>query len=199
MSPTASIPAKDRPFFEVMAQVAFCNPFSEERAALDAQLVGHPVDVFAEKHPEKLTRVISEHISRLEARGLADVRKYGARDRPLMQTVFLFECFHRFCDDIDWLIADQIKLAGESAPVNFADDILALMRRRGIGANEAARFFSILYQLRRAFHFIVRGLIGQSNCMKEFRRHLWQNVFTQEVQLYDRYLWNRMEDFSTLL
>ncbi len=116
-----------------------------------------------------------------------------------MQTVFLFECFHRFCDDLDRLILDQIKAGTESVSVKFAEDLLAWLRSRGIEAEESLRFISILYQLRRAFHFIVRGLIGQSACMKEFRRRLWQNVFTQEVRLYDRYLWNRMEDFSTLL
>lgn len=73
------------------------------------------------------------------------------------------------------------------------------MRERGISAAESVRFFSIFYQLRRAFHFIVRGLIGKSASMQELRRHLWQNVFTREVRLYERYLWNRMEDFSTLL
>ena len=84
-------------------------------------------------------------------------------------------------------------------PVKFAGELLGRMRRRGIGAAESVRFFAIFYQLRRAYYFIVRGLIGQSPCMREFRRHLWQNVFTREVRLYERYLWNRMEDFSTLL
>jgi DNA-binding NtrC family response regulator len=198
MATLARIESVDREFFELIARIAFCNPFSEERPTLDAKIVGHAVDVFSESHPEELSQAISTHIGKLEAKGLADVRKYGARDRELMQTVFLFECFHRFCDDLDQLIAEQLKLGAESASVKFAGDILARMRGRGIGAEESMRFFAVLYQLRRAFHFIVRGLIGQSSCMKEFRRHLWQNVFTQEVRLYDRYLWNRMEDFSTL-
>ena len=116
-----------------------------------------------------------------------------------MQTVFLFELFHVFCRAIDQLILDQVKLGDQSVPVKFAGELLARMRRRGIGAAESVRFFAIFYQLRRAYHFIVRGLIGQSPCMREFRRHLWQNVFTREVRLYERYLWDRMEDFSTLL
>jgi len=188
-----------RQFFELVAQIAFCNPFSKERPELDARLVGHAVDVFSEKHPEELTRAMSEQIGKLEKQGLADMRKFSGQDRGLMQTVFLFECFHQFCDDIDRLIAEQLTAGMQSVPVKFAAEILGWMRRRGIGAEESVRFFAVFYQLRRAFHFIVRGLIGQSECMKEFRRHLWQNVFTQEVQLYDRYLWNRMEDFSTLL
>src|SRR5207342_3171077 len=46
---------------------------------------------------------------------------------------------------------------------------------------------------------IVHGLIGQSPCLKELCRHLWNNIFTHDIRWYDRYLWNRMEDFSTLL
>jgi len=198
MATEVRIEPSDREFFEIVFQIAFCNPFSEHRLELDAKILGHPVGP-AEEHLDEFSAVISARLKKLEARGQADVRQYSGADRDLMQTVFLFEIYHRCCRDFDQLILDQVKLGDTSAPVKFASDALSRMRQRGVGAAESARYFAIFYQLRRAYHFIVRGLIGQSACMQEFRRHLWNSVFTQDVRLYDRYLWNRMEDFSTLL
>jgi DNA-binding NtrC family response regulator len=199
MAPRAQIEAADREFFSVVAQTAFCNPFSEQRTELDTRILGHPAEPYSEAHLDEMTQVISRRVQELEARGLADVRKYSAADRDLMQTVFLFEIFHVSCRAFDQLILDQVKLGAQPAPVKFAGEVLGQMRRRGIEAAEALRFFSIFYQMRRAYYFIVRGLVGHSPSMREFRRRLWQNVFTQEVRLYERYLWDRMEDFSTLL
>jgi DNA-binding NtrC family response regulator len=199
MGTSIVIAPADRQFFELIARTAFCNPFSPERSELDAKIVGHSVDVFSDVHVDELTRVIVSRVQKLESEGKADVRKYPATDRRLMQTVFLFELYHQYYRHFDQLILEQVRHGAQSTPVKFASEALAQMRHRGISAADAVRFFAIFYQLRRAFYFIVRSLIGESACMREFRRHLWQNVFTQEVQLYERYLWNRMEDFSTLL
>lgn len=199
MANTAKLDSSEREFFEVVFQIAFCNPFSEQRLKLDAKLLGHPVGRSPEEHLNEFSSLITARVQKLESQGRSDVRQYAAADRDLVRTVLLFETYHQFCRDFDQLILDQVKLGAQSAPVKFADDALARMRRRGIGAVESARYFAIFYQLRRAYHFIIRGLIGHSPCMQEFRRHLWNSVFTQDVRLYDRYLWNRMEDFSTLL
>jgi DNA-binding NtrC family response regulator len=193
------ISPSDREFFELIARIAFCNPFTDERPALDARIVGHRVELFAEAHLDEMTQIISARVQKLKERGVADVRKYSATDRALMQIVFLFEIYHQFYDEFDKLILDQVRLGTEPAPVRFASEVLERMRRRGIAAEEAVRFFGFFYQLRRGFYFIARGLIGQSRSMKEFRRHLFQNVFTEDIRVYERYLWNQMEDFSTLL
>jgi transcriptional regulator with PAS, ATPase and Fis domain len=183
MAATARLQPFDREFFEVVSQIAFCNPFSEHRLELDAKILGHPTGRSPEEHLDEFSSVISARVQKLEAQGLADVRRYAGADRELMQTAFLFETYHQFCRDFDQVILDQVRLGAQSAPVRFAGNALTQMRRRGIGAAESARYFAIFYQLRRAYHFIVRGLVGRSPCMQEFRRHLW----------------NSMEDFSTLL
>ena len=199
MATTAKVNARDRDFFQTVFETAFCNPFSEQRAQLDTKLIGHAIEPFHELHLAEIRDAVCARVRRLEAAGLADIRRYAAAERPLMQIVFLFETFHLHYLDFDELIRDQLRLGAQSAPVRFADTALAQMRRRGIGSTAAVRYFSIFYQLRRAFHFIVRGLVGRSPCMCELRRHLWNSVFTQDMHRYDRYLWDRMEDFSTLL
>jgi DNA-binding NtrC family response regulator len=199
MASITRIPPGDREFFELIARIAFCNPFTDERPALDARIVGHPVELFAEAHLDEMTQIISARVQKLEEQGMADVRKYSVSDRALMQIVFLFEIYHQFYREFDQLILDQVRLGADPAPVGFAAEVLQRMRRRGIAGEEALRFLAFFYQLRRGFYFIARGLIGQSRSMKEFRRHLFQNVFTEDIRVYERCLWNRMEDFSTLL
>jgi hypothetical protein len=185
-------------FFDLVAQVAGSNPFEETYLDLQSQISGN-VTATEEEQDKLVLERVRERVQKLETEGTANVKLYADADRDRVREGFLYDAFQRYYPAFDQLIADQIKAGEASAPVPFADDVLSLLARRGFGAEEARRYFAVFYQLRRAYFFIDRGLTGRSASMKELRRRLWNNVFTHDLRLYERHLWNRMEDFSTLL
>jgi DNA-binding NtrC family response regulator len=83
--------------------------------------------------------------------------------------------------------------------VPFADDLIAELVRSGFPEERAIHYFVMFFQLRRAFYFILGSLAGECESMRRLRQALWNNVFTHDMRGYDAALWNRMEDFSTLL
>ena len=198
MPATATLSAKDREFFQWVSAAAFTNPFSPQRLEVDQKILNRTFRDESER-AEFLKHAVSARVEKLADDGLADVRRFSGEERELMRNAFLFEAYHVFFAQLDELIVAQEAAGDAPAKVTFADAALGLLARRGFSAEEARRFLAIFYQVRRAFYFIVQGLIGESDCMKSFRRHLWNNVFTHDIRWYDRYLWNRMEDFSTLL
>ncbi len=199
MAGDALLSASDREFFELVSRAAFTNPFSDEWLGFDVNIAGCPPNTPHEERRALVKRNLSDRLRKLEAEGTAEIRRYPAESRYQMQSAFLFDVFMQFNDVFDRLILDQIKAGDRPCLVSFAQDALARLARRGFTAVEAERYFAIFYQLRRAYFFIGHGFIGQSPCMKQLRLHLWDNVFTHDIRWYDRYLWNRMEDFSTLL
>src|SRR6266566_9244613 len=158
MSGKTKFGLSEREFWRWVSGAAFANPFSARRLELDLKIAGRFKD--EAERAEFLRRAVSERVQKLESQGRADLRSYAGQERELMRNVFLFEVFHRFYDKLDQLIVDQIN--GGDAPVRagFAADALALLTRRGFPPEEAVRFFGIFFQLRRAYFFILNGLIG---------------------------------------
>lgn len=69
----------------------------------------------------------------------------------------------------------------------------------GFSEERAARYFAFIFHLRRAFYFIHGSLAGESESMRRLREALRNNIVTHDMRGYESGLWNRMEDFSTLL
>lgn len=187
----------DRRFFSLVEEAAFANPFGVQRSNLDAAITDSSGD-----DPEWIARMLHKVGTRLHALGgnaKLDVRSFAGEDRELVEHSVLFEVFHRFLVPLDHLIEAQDTAGDTPLRVAFADDFLQALEARGFDAARSQRLFELCYQMRRAYHFIARGLIGKSACMRKLREELWRAVFTRDIRSYERHLWNRMEDFSTLI
>jgi hypothetical protein len=195
----ARLDPTEREAFHLLARAAFANPFGEERAKLDLEIAGAAGPVSRDGRLELLLPRLAAWLQKLEASGRADVRAYGGEEREVLETVFLFDAYYQASAPFDALIQRQLESGDEPCPVPFAREMLALLRRRGFAPDEARRHFALLYQLRRAYYFIGRELIGRSPCMKQLRRQLWNAVVTHDIRSYARFLAGRMEEFSTLL
>jgi DNA-binding NtrC family response regulator len=194
-----SISSEDMAFFRQVERAAFANPFSEERARADLTISGAAAGIGADDRIARMIATVRERVARLESRDLADIGACDASQRGSLGVALLFDAFHRYLDAFDRHIVDQEQAGDRPLAVPFAVEALALLRGRGFTTAAARHFFGIFYQLRRAYYFIARALPGRSPAMADVRRRLWSNVFTADLHRYERYLWNRMEDFSTLL
>jgi hypothetical protein len=189
----------EREFFRVVHEAVFSNPFSGERQELSSQIAGvstkaQPEDFLLQAHAK-----VQKLVAQLESKQKTDLRLYPKKDRRLLQSAFLYETYRRFVDDFDLLIQEQIRVGDTPCPVPFAKEAFSLLSRRGFTTEEALRFFAFFYQLRRSYYFIHHSLSGQTPSMRELHCRLWSNLFTFNAHWYEDFLWNRMEDFSTLL
>jgi len=192
----------DRRFFGAVAEIIFANPFDDVRAEVRALVPGAPARAGSaiDAHPfGDMVPAVEERLETLEAAGIRGIGDVAARDQELFGYALLFRVYHHNADNFDALIARQLEGGDEPVPTPFADEILAALGACGFGDDEALRYLALFYQLRRAYYFIADSLLGDSPSMGRLRHALWNNVFTSDIRTYVNHLWNRMEDFSTLM
>jgi sigma-54 dependent transcriptional regulator, flagellar regulatory protein len=192
--------ADDRQFFTALAGIIFSNPFDDVRADISALVPGAERSTGASDHPfGGMLPALEERLAALAAAGVNSAKDVAARDREPFRYALLFRVYHHYVDHLDALIAEQLSRGDEPAATPFADDLLAELGACGFNTDEAVRYMALFYQLRRAYYFIADSLLGDSPAMGRLRHALWNNVFTVDVRIYEKHLWNRMEDFSTLM
>jgi transcriptional regulator with AAA-type ATPase domain len=190
--------ALDRQFFGALADVVFGNPFTAKRDQLIVRLApgAPPGDLISDR--EALARVVASKLEPLLRDGGAALQRLNAEERQVVAPALLYVGYHRAVPHFDALIDKQADRS-EPLPVPFGDELIGGLVRNGFDEERAARYFALHYQLRRGFYFIHRSLAGRSESMRRLREALWNNIFTHDMRGFDAALWNRMEDFSTLL
>ena len=189
----------DREFFSALADVVFGNPFSAKRDELIVRLAPDAPLGDLTSDREALARVVGSRLAPWLREGAPALRRLGAEDRRLLEPAFLYVCYHRCVPQLDALIERQAAQGGAPLAVPFADEAIAELVQSDFPEERAVRLFAFYFQLRRAFYFIHRSLAGECESMRRLREALWNNIFTHDMRGYEAALWNRMEDFSTLL
>jgi MoxR-like ATPase len=193
------IPEQDREFFVTLADVVYGNPFSLRRAELVARLFAGetPGDPITDR--ESLSRLVAPRLAPYLRAGLPDIGGMAEDDRRLLEPVFLYLCYHRTVPHLDTLIEQQVREGGEPLPVAGAEESIGELVRMGFARERATRYYALFFQIRRGFYFIYRSLAGECDSMRRLREALWSNIFTHDMRGFESALWNRMEDFSTLV
>ena len=193
------ISAADRAFFADVARVVYENPFSTQRAERIVRLAPGAVLGDLTNDPRALYRVVWPRVEPLVRAGPAAIAALSAEDKRLVEPTFLYVCFHRAVPHLDALINQQAAQGGEPLPVAFSEEVIGDFMRCGFSEERARRYFSLIFQMRRGFLFIEGDLRGACDSMRALREALWNNIFTHDMRGFEAALWNRMEDFSTLL
>ncbi len=175
-------------FFEWVRQFGFINPFSEARRQLDRELRQR---YGSAKEP------LAWAVAQTQAQLANAPAPENDHQRGLEEHAHIFIAFFSYYTEIDEYL--QRTLRGEDPEPLFAGEVWVRLRHGGISVERAKHILELLFQMRRAYFFIDRWLIGKAPCMRDVREALWNSIFSYDVTRYERFLWERMEDFSTIL
>jgi DNA-binding NtrC family response regulator len=85
---------------------------------------------------------------------------------------------------------------------SFRQDHVRLLEALGLAPpaeGDTAHLFACFFQVRRAFHHIIRFIVGGTMVAARLRAAVWQSIFSHDMRRYRRALYDRMSDFSTLV
>lgn len=189
--------AEDRAFFSKVSTSMFANPFSHRREAQDGEIVGLGHD--PARRPEIMKRLCAMIAKRLDGLGpRADLTKLTGRDAEIALHALLFWAMHDRWEDFTALdVRSRRSPEAEAAP--FVNDLIRELMSYGIAHVQALRYVGVFYQIHRAYVAIGQGLKGQAEGMRRIRERLWMNVFTYDLELYFKTLWDRLDQFSVFL
>ncbi len=179
-----------------LAQLHRVNPFSLERERVENAALGQRARRGDNQAAlEELAVDLAEHMAMQLARGQRPVDD----ERALYREVVVLTLFDRCALALDELIDGKQKKA--TAYAGFLADWHRFFAAADVDAplETPARLFALFFQLRRAYHFIFRFILGPSAPTSALRAAIWRSIFTVDPARYRRALVGRMHEVPTLI
>jgi transcriptional regulator with AAA-type ATPase domain len=205
---------EDRHFLEIVAKVSYANPFLAERIDYERLALGTEFDESQanwnllgddpETHQAN-TRQIAERAYSIVA-GVQQQLKKGTAAKPselqLYEDTVLFLLYYYYAQRFKSSILNpQAEQSYEyfNEFVHYWRHFFKHPNKNLPSPKEAVHIFACFFQVRRAFYFIFRAIIGRSSVAANLRAMVWNSIFTHDMRRYRRTFYRRMGDFSTLI
>jgi transcriptional regulator with AAA-type ATPase domain len=214
----ALISSDDLQFAEAISQLAYCNPFQQQRAQLEKEILAAdyidcrvdsrtPGDPHEHPNLPALLSRCSDLLQRVHAAHEASrgKSKIAPRERTLYEDVLLFLVYHQVRRELDGVHLREAP-GPRVTPRALYETLSGAVDRFALGAAhhaelmaELPHIFAGFYQIRRAFHNIFHYILGVSRASIELRSQVWESIFTHDTRRYRTLLYARMADFASLI
>lgn len=203
---------------EAFGRLVHCNPFLPERIECERQVLGDDFvaadAVWNISHTMRGTRpnigALQERAERLASlirAQLASGEAFAPSRLRAYEDLCLYVLYYRYHDRTKSMLESS---ADATRPIeffrDFQRDLLHFFQidgKRGAVSlavqRDAAHVFALLYQIRRAFFHVFNFVVGGSMAAAKLRADIWQSTFTHDMRRYQRTLFSRMGDFTTLI
>jgi hypothetical protein len=204
----------DRVFLESVARLNYVNPFLSERIDCERKALGVDFDEskanwnllgdgpeFQQVNTAKIMEKAYAVITKINKQ-LREGTQATSDELELYEDTGLFLLYHvyaqRFKEDIIGSQKSQ-KYAYFKEFNRYWDMLFDLPKRDLPQKGEAPHIFACFFQVRRAFYYIFRAIIGRSSVAANLRAAVWTSIFTHDMRRYRRSYYKQMGDFTTLI
>lgn len=173
------------------------NPFSSESLTLYQRITGSDV-ANRDELRLLLAKKLIELTETLILKPQKNILAFNKKEQEKVKYFYLFTIYLKYTEALTNLIIEQLHLT-DPVTAPFYKQVEKDLCLFGFDENDIPHYFSMFYQLRRAYYFIDLYLKGSNDLMSQVRSDIWNCIFTSDLKMYDTVLWNRMDDFSILL
>jgi transcriptional regulator with AAA-type ATPase domain len=197
---------RERTLAEAISRLAYGNPFGTERLTWERQALGDeftPFDVVWHARGDAANPNLLRIAPRAEELALAlrerlAGKRAGKEELGLYRDLVSYVLYGRYQERFFALILDP-KAGERRAAFSFYRDFAQDLAWFTDEPLDAAHLFACFFQIRRAFHFTFRSIVGGSLPAARLRAQVWQSIFTHDLRRYQRSLYRTLGDVTTLV
>ena len=196
-----------------IAALNYTNPFTPERIELEKLILGgdyHEKGMVwsassQDSGNSNLANIISvvKNLAFALRRRLDDIKiQVAKRELETYENIVIYYLFEKYRSGMTELIFHSGKTPACHIYDEFLVDFNHFLSIKGYEfsrRHEPRKTFEIYFQVHRAFYYIFEFIIGSSEASARLRSSIWQSIFTHDIYRYNRALYDKMQNITTLI